>query len=71
MERYWRDSIFRRQPITDPLGRNPLTRRMMDWYFMRLEIVITPRTITWWPAGDVSQAPERLDVSAGEAEHVG
>lgn len=71
MERYWRDSIFRRQPTTDPLGRNPLTRRMMDWYFMRLEIVITPRTITWWPAGDVSQAPERLDVNAGEVEHVG
>lgn len=71
MERYWRDTIFRRQPATDPLGRNPLTRRVMDWYFMRLQITVTPRVVRWWPAGDFAQEPGRLDLGAGEVPHVG
>jgi len=71
LERYWRDTIFRRQPATDPLGRNPFTRMMMDWYFMRLQIVVTPRIVRWWPAGDFAREPRRLDVGAGEVSHVG
>jgi hypothetical protein len=71
MERYWRDTIFRRQPATDPLGRNPFTRKMMDWYFMRLQIVVAPRVVTWWPAGDFEQEPKVLVVTAGELSHVG
>lgn len=71
LERYWRDTIFRRQPATDPLGRNPITRRMMDWYFMRLQITVTPRVIRWWPAGDFAQEPRLLDLGAGEVPHVG
>ena len=71
MERYWRDTIFRRQPATDALGRNPIMRWLMDWYFMRLQIVVTPRVITWWPAGEFAIAPRRLDGTTWEISDVG
>lgn len=62
---YWRDSIFRRQPLSRFYGRLPLTRWLMDWYYMRLFIYVRPRRILWWPAGDFSRAPEQLTLDAG------
>jgi len=38
----------------------------MDWYFMRLLIYITPRSIRWWPNGDFSQAPQTVEVGGVE-----
>jgi hypothetical protein len=54
--------VYRRQPASLIYGRNPLTRRFMDWYFMRLSIHVTPRRILWWPGGDFWREPSELDV---------
>jgi hypothetical protein len=46
---------------------NPLTRALMGWYFMRVVIYVTPRRVTWWPAGDFSQPAQCLEVKDVEA----
>jgi len=58
--------VYHRQPASRAYGNNPLTRRLMDWYFMRLMIHVTPRRILWWPGGDFWQEPFELRM-----EHVG
>lgn len=62
---YWLESIFSRQPASDIISHNPLMRRLMDWYYMRIVIMITPRSFTWWPNCDFSQPAQRI-----EATHV-
>jgi hypothetical protein len=54
--------VYRRQPVSRMYGSNPLTRRFMDWYFMRLSIYVTPRRILWWSGGDFWREPYELDV---------
>ena len=41
---------------------NPLTRAVMEWYFIRVFIYVTPRRIIWWPGGDTQRAPQVLEV---------
>lgn len=65
LREYWLESIFRRQPATEMISANPLMRKMMDWYYMRIVITVTPRAIYWWPNGDFSQPARRI-----EAAHV-
>jgi hypothetical protein len=55
-----------RQPAANVYATNPLTRWLMDWYYMRLTIAIVPRRIAWWPEGDFSRAPREIEVG-----HVG
>lgn len=57
--------MIERQPAMPLYISNPVTRYMMDWYFMRLMIVIEPKTITWWKDGDYGNPPQRW-----EAGHV-
>jgi hypothetical protein len=38
---YWR-RLHERQPFNATYGRNALTRRLFDWYYMRLLITVTP-----------------------------
>ena len=45
--------VYRRQPAGARYTSNPAMRWFSDWYFMRLEITITPRRILWWEHGDV------------------
>jgi hypothetical protein len=52
--------VYRWQPASRAYGSNPLTRRFMDWYFMRLVIHVTPRRIRWWPGGDYWREPFEL-----------
>jgi hypothetical protein len=49
--------VYRRQPAGAMYTANPAMRWFSDWYFMRLEITVTPRRILWWEHGDVSRAP--------------
>lgn len=58
--------LLERQPSMRLYLANPLTRRIMDWYFVRLMITVTPRRILWWPGGDFDSVPE-----VWEAAHVG
>ncbi len=66
LREYWLESIFRRQPGTAMFSENPLMRQMMDWYYLRILITVTPRKVTWWPGGDFSRAAQQLEV-----QHVG
>jgi hypothetical protein len=59
----WSDDLARHwqrvrevQPASRWFTAAPV-RRFLDWYFMRLLIRVTPRCVSWWPAGDTSRAP--------------
>ncbi len=52
--------VLRRQPASLAYGSNPLTRYLMDWYYMRLMIHVTPRRILWWPGADLWREPFEL-----------
>ena len=54
--------VYHRQPASRIYSSNPLARRFMDWYFMRLSIYVTPRRILWWPGGDFGREPSELDM---------
>lgn len=56
----------RLQPFGKRYSANALTRWFMDWYFMRLLIYITPRSIRWWPEGDFSRSPQTVEVGGVE-----
>jgi hypothetical protein len=60
--------VFQRQPSGGIYSSNPLMRRYFDWYYMRLQIVVTPRRIRWWPKGDFTQAAREIAIK--EATHV-
>lgn len=62
---YW-PRLYRLQPFGTWYSKNALTRWLMDWYFMRLLIYITPRSIQWWPEGDFSRAPQTVEVNGVE-----
>lgn len=62
LEDYWRDTIFRRQPATEALSSNAIMQKLMDWYYMRLLIFVTPRAILSWPAGDFTQPARKVEV---------
>lgn len=53
--------VYRRQPSGAIWSSNPLFRWYFDWYFMRLEITITPRRILLWPHADFSMRPQVLE----------
>lgn len=63
LEDYWRDTIFRRQPATELFSQTALMRKLMDWYYMRLLITVTPRVIKWWPAGDFNQPAQQVELT--------
>jgi Pyridoxamine 5'-phosphate oxidase len=60
LREYWK-RIFRIQPAGKAYGANALTRRLMDWYYMRLYIYVRPRRIFVWPKGDFTKAPLEVD----------
>lgn len=52
-------ALLRRQPAVGIYTHNSLIRRLMDWYFLRLLIVIEPTRVSWkvgrsWEAIDVA-----------------
>jgi len=50
--------VYRRQPSGMMYTSNAALRWFSDWYFMRLEITVTPRRILWWEHGDVFSPPK-------------
>ena len=53
--------VYRRQPSGAIWSSNPFLRWYFDWYFMRLEITITPTRILWWERGDLLGPPAVLE----------
>lgn len=47
-QEYWR-RLHERQPFNHVYARNALTRRVFDWYYMRLHITVTPTAWTTRP----------------------
>lgn len=66
IEDYWRESIFSRQPASEMISGNGLMRKLMDWYYMRILISVTPTALFWWPQGDFTQSAQQVEVA-----HVG
>ncbi len=60
LREYWK-RIWRIQPAGKSYGANALTRRLMDWYYMRLYIYVRPRRILVWPEGDFTKPPLEVD----------
>jgi hypothetical protein len=56
------EKVMRFQPKSREYHTNALTRKLADWYFMRVLLTVQPRRITWWPDGDRGRAPEVVDV---------
>ena len=69
LEEYWR-RLYERQSVNRMYGANPLSRRLFDWYYMRLLITVTP---TAWstrpplPPGAPPRTDGALDGVAGDA----
>lgn len=59
IEAAW-EKIFRFQPAAKMTSGSPITRYLMDWYYMRLQITITPVRILWWAGGDFTRAPQEI-----------
>lgn len=53
--------LFPRQPAARTYSANRLTRRLFDWYYMRLAIRVTPRRILWWGRGDFTASPREVE----------
>ncbi len=49
--------VLREQPAVSLYLSTPLARWLMDWYFMRLLIFVTPRRVIWQPAEEGAGPP--------------
>lgn len=54
--------LLKHQPAITMYTNNRLTQYVMDWYFMRLLITITPRRILWWEHGDFTSPAHVIEV---------
>jgi hypothetical protein len=55
--------LVTRQPAGRMYSSNAIMRYLFDWYYMRLEIFVTPRRILWWDHSDLTQTPRSVEVS--------
>jgi len=53
---------FSRQPSAELYSSNPLMRYLFDWYYMRLVIYVTPRSILWWDQANFNLKPHEMEV---------
>ena len=65
-EDYWR-RLFERQPSGRKYGANGATRRLMDWYYMRLVITVTPDLVEMRaPAQTAAPVARHGGIGAGD-----
>ena len=62
MEVFWR-VLYQRQPASRVYTKSALARKLMNWYYVRWCIYITPRQIRCYPDGDMQQAGQIIEVS--------
>jgi hypothetical protein len=60
LELSW-EKIFRFQPSAKATHGSALSRYLMDWYYLRLKIVVRPQTIRFWENGDFSKPAKELE----------
>jgi general stress protein 26 len=54
--------IFKRQPAGKANSSNGLMRYLLDWYYMRLFLYVTPKRILKWSNEDFKEKPYLLEV---------
>jgi len=64
LEEYW-SMLFRRQPSSRGYTL-PGVRSLMDWYYMRLLITVTPEHVLERPSGSAASAAEALPAGSPE-----
>jgi len=57
--------LTRAQPISRFYGLDPLSRRLVAWYFYRLVIDVVPQRVRWWPHGDMTAEPHEMVLHGG------
>jgi predicted pyridoxine 5'-phosphate oxidase superfamily flavin-nucleotide-binding protein len=60
LEQLWR-MLDERQPASRIYVRFAFMRWLMDWYYMRLLIWVTPRHVRWWEHGDFATLPHEFE----------
>lgn len=55
--------LVRAQPISRFYGSDPISRRLVDWYFFRLVIDVVPTRVRWWADGNMSRHPDEVVAS--------
>ncbi len=65
MKRFWRE-LYQRQPSSRSYSSNALSRKLMNWYFIRWCISITPHSIHWYQEGNMQQAGQTIEVKHGK-----
>lgn len=66
-ERYW-SRLWELQPAGKVYDTNPVTRWLMDWYYMRLMITVTPSRVLTRPATDATQPLRAPTVARNERD---
>ena len=56
-------NLAKRQPASSMFSSNPLMRYLMDFYYMRIFISVTPRRVLWWDHGDYTSDPHEMVIS--------
>jgi len=56
-------NLAKRQPASSMFSSNPLMRYLMDFYYMRIFISVTPRRVLWWDPGDYTSDPHEMVIS--------
>ena len=56
-------NIAKRGPGGSMFSSNPLMRYLMDWYYIRIFIYVTPRRVYWWDHGDFTREPSMMVIS--------
>ena len=52
--------LFKSLPAGSMFSGNHIMRYLMDWYYIRLLIYVTPRRVLWWDHGDFTSEPHEL-----------
>ncbi|MBZ0285101.1 MAG: pyridoxamine 5'-phosphate oxidase family protein [Anaerolineae bacterium] len=62
LEDFWR-RMLRWQPHAQKYHRSALGRYLVDWYYMRLRVHVTPRRAFYWETGDFTQNPTEITIN--------
>lgn len=64
LDDFW-TRMLRWQPHAQSYHRTALGRYLVDWYFMRLRVYITPRRAFYWDSGDFTRNPMEITFNHG------
>lgn len=63
LEDFWQ-RMFAWQPRSKAYHKTKLSRYLFDWYYIRVQISVTPRRVLYWPTADMTYAPQEMAFNA-------